>query len=524
MYAGTGPPRRWMRASWAALGVFALASLARASSAPATTVDEVFPPNQSVCGTLPRAAGIHALHESADTILAPEELDSNWVPEDQSLSRDLQFLRWRNVRVRPISREFPFEVRRGTVGMTIHAEGRSHNWNIAVELFGPHGNLIACQECANAPAVGEALPGQGTTQMPSTDRPGWELLPGHYAFRVRASPVDSTVVGPGTIVDVLATLHTTDPVVVDKRLDLNFVYLPHSALSAEIAQSSPRFATFLAMIGQWLAPTGIRIGTVTHVNLDRPDLDVIATYDEAAVLFRTSRDVGRPLALNVYCLQGFEPPLNPVVGLSGGIPGPAINGTPESGIAIRTSPFFTCSDCLGAFASLTAHEIGHYLGFYHTTEADLEHFDPFEDTPECHGVGLNDCPDRDYVMFPLIHTANTIFSPHQSRMAWRHPIVQTVAVVGESHSSEPPAGTVVASPNPFAEEVRFAAPGPGGPSGVTIYDVAGRSVRHLTGTGGDVVWDGKDDAGQGSAAGIYFARTLAPGGHAAQMIRLVKVR
>lgn len=507
----------------------ALGSVVSAGPAPGTlTLDSVFPPGQSVCAGIPprhadplAAPGDAPAHSEQD--FATEEITAGSVGEPPET--DFHVLRWRHLSARPLSEEIPLDIVDGTVGVVIRAEAPTDDWNISVELLGPGGTLLACEECADAPVVGEIREGRGNTAMPSTDRPGWELLPGEYSFRVRATAADTTnIQGDGADVNVTATLRTNVAVDVRHRLDLNFIYLPNCTLTAEIARTSPRFAEYLAKVDQWMRPTGIRIGRVTHTDLHRDDFDMIATWEEAGRMFRTSSWVGKPRALNIYCVEGFEPPLNPVVGLSGGIPGPLANGTRDSGVAIRMQPFFICSNCLDAFASLTAHEIGHYLGFYHTTEGDLAHWDPFLDTPDCHEPGINECPDRNYVMFPLIHTANTIWSPHQALVAPTHPLVRTVAVATRHDAPEPPDRPLVATPNPFENEVRLALPA-AGPSGfaVTIHDVTGRVVKSLGTATTQIVWDGTDAAGKTASAGIYFVRAVAPDGRATSA-RLVKVR
>jgi flagellar basal-body rod modification protein FlgD len=62
---------------------------------------------------------------------------------------------------------------------------------------------------------------------------------------------------------------------------------------------------------------------------------------------------------------------------------------------------------------------------------------------------------------------------------------------------------------------------------LTIHDVAGRRVRKLidgTRSSGrhDVRWDGRDDAGQAVAAGVYLARVVAAGGMDYRKLVLVK--
>lgn len=480
-------------------------------------LEDVFPPGTVPCAVPPRGGPGGA--EAWRIVPRPEV-------EPPSASRDLHVLRWVGVEARPLSDAFPLRIEEGTVGLTLRAECGDPLWNVSVELTSESGELLSCQDCPDAPVAGEVRPGRGTVQVPSTDRPGGALEPGTYTFRVRATPSHPGAAGgtDGVTASVLATVRTDAAVHVEHRLDLNFVYLPASTLTADLARTSPRFQEFLDRVALWLEPSGIALGDVTHVDLPRPDLDIIHTWEEAGRLFRTSADVGRDRALNVYCVQKFDSPLNPVVGLSGGIPGPLLRGTPDSGIAIRMEPFFQCSDCLGAYASLMAHEIGHYLGFYHTTEADLAHWDPMLDTPECTQDFPYGCADFPYVMFPLIHSANTVWSPAQAGIARTHPLVRTIPVIRAVRpDSLPRPAPPHVGPNPFRESVRFAVSAGAGGVEVTIHDVAGRVLRRVASSAGSAEWDGRTADGLPAPAGVYFARVRQEGGEPVT-VRVVKSR
>lgn len=102
-----------------------------------------------------------------------------------------------------------------------------------------------------------------------------------------------------------------------------------------------------------------------------------------------------------------------------------------------------------------------------------------------------------------------------------------------------PAYTVVANsyPSPFLPgageraavtlrfELRAVQPG-----SLTIYDIAGRRVRELAkgeqfqaGTN-ERGWDGRDDAGEPAASGIYFAQLQTAGGGRSRAVRIVLIR
>ena len=71
--------------------------------------------------------------------------------------------------------------------------------------------------------------------------------------------------------------------------------------------------------------------------------------------------------------------------------------------------------------------------------------------------------------------------------------------------------------NPFRGQMRFTLrASPGTPARVELFDVAGRRVRtlwegSLAGTELELAWDGRDEAGRGTAAGLYFLRSQAGG-------------
>jgi hypothetical protein len=85
-----------------------------------------------------------------------------------------------------------------------------------------------------------------------------------------------------------------------------------------------------------------------------------------------------------------------IVGIDGTIPGPSsLNGTVHSGAVVSAADLFaanqTCAP--GGFniaacgpdrvAYIAAHETGHFLGLFHTTEQNGSDFDPLSDTGKC---------------------------------------------------------------------------------------------------------------------------------------------
>ncbi len=81
-------------------------------------------------------------------------------------------------------------------------------------------------------------------------------------------------------------------------------------------------------------------------------------------------------------------------------------------------------------------------------------------------------------------------------------------------------------PNPFRLKCRVTFETPaGGPVGVQVFDVGGRSVRRIDGVETDpaagvssILWDGKDDQGRAVPAGIYLLRITTGGPSLARRI------
>lgn len=84
------------------------------------------------------------------------------------------------------------------------------------------------------------------------------------------------------------------------------------------------------------------------------------------------------------------------------------------------------------------------------------------------------------------------------------------------------------APNPFNPSTRIAFDlATAGPVRVEVFDVRGRSVRRLVAGSlpagrHDVVWDGRDDAGNVVASGAYVARLVAEGTVVSRKMQLVK--
>ena len=72
-----------------------------------------------------------------------------------------------------------------------------------------------------------------------------------------------------------------------------------------------------------------------------------------------------------------------------------------------------------------AHEVGHYIGLFHTTESFGGGEDPLQDTPECPRRDFpDDCPDLNNLMFPLAGIDHTEVSMDQAFVIKANPLTK----------------------------------------------------------------------------------------------------
>tara|TARA_R110002072_G_scaffold89232_4_gene199976 strand:+ start:108546 stop:110273 length:1728 start_codon:yes stop_codon:yes gene_type:complete len=103
--------------------------------------------------------------------------------------------------------------------------------------------------------------------------------------------------------------------------------------------------------------------------------------------------MGDPTQVNLFFVESFSGAGGgSLLGLAGGIPGPQGLVSTANGVLVNATATFTAVN-LPFWARTTAeiafHEMGHYLGLYHTTEQTLNAFDVLTDTPECTDTNAN---------------------------------------------------------------------------------------------------------------------------------------
>jgi hypothetical protein len=228
-----------------------------------------------------------------------------------------------------------------------------------------------------------------------------------------------------------------------QRLDLNLYYVGAGDWVASGSRGLPLMAAALERVDEIFAQADIYIGELRQSDvrgalLERgallPEAEVsrgfshlIAQYrvlPELPELFKLSAGAAN-VALDVFFVAEIDARGGgDVGGIAGGTPVAwGMHGGPGSGIVIAQSDFGDTGDAR-ALGRTLAHELGHALGLFHTTEIDGAVFDPLPDTPvcpltrdadasgtldahECAGLG------GDNLMFPTSDTTDAQLTPQQ---------------------------------------------------------------------------------------------------------------
>lgn len=282
-----------------------------------------------------------------------------------------------------------------------------------------------------SPVKSVALPRAVTTLIPNTPRVA--LTPGRWTFRAGSFDVafderEAAWVKTPVERDLrVGMLVRTLPIPAAGSIDLVLSFDPSSGLSAASAERDPQIVASLDILAAALAPIGIAIGELTlrDVALETTSVallpprcnltdDVAKVFDEAPA--------PRPDVVHVVLLGRFTCPLygglydfgDGLAALSIGAPGTPFST--RSGILVST---FAKATYPVEWSEVMAHEIGHYLGLFHTRETRGGIVDNIPDTAEDEvGAAAN------LMYFNVTLSTETTLTPEQGAVVRSSPLVR----------------------------------------------------------------------------------------------------
>lgn len=285
----------------------------------------------------------------------------------------------------PNTDQMSVDVPAGAISLTLEALGTSGTYGLG-ELIGPGDKVYENTSLSGAYIWSPGAEVFSTT-VPNTDRTNVQLVPGGgtYRFRIRRLSGSQASVQVRAIVEV-RTGGTAS------LLDLNVWLADGLSVNAAGAASDTRLQAILTQMDAILGQQDIRLGDIDYYDVDDPAFDDVTSSAEFTALLRTTADA-TATRLNLFFVETALG--GGVVGVSATISGPKRNGTTLSGVMSKYTGFST--NVIGLIA---AHEVGHFLGLYHTVEQNGSH-DFVDDTAECPATGTDStCPAEggDYLM------------------------------------------------------------------------------------------------------------------------------
>ena len=315
-------------------------------------------------------------------------------------------------------------VNASTADLTVHSGSSQFtvpNSVVPLLVKAPDGSIfyddnaaVPADEARALAAYGGVSPTTGSFTLPNTSAGlaafAAGVTPGSWSFVVGDFAAECAALGPATCSSGASTTSTYDvsvitrpgPVPAAGRIDLA-IYLVTGAFTAAAAVTDPGMARMLSTLALLYSRAGLCLGDVTFHDVSAwakarystgVDAERTGPCDDLDQMFTLSAPGN---TLNIFLVdditQGTGGGVGTVVGIDGTIPGPSsFGGTVHSGAIVNAADlghgvcggppsFLRCGS--DGVAYIVAHEGGHWMGLYHTTESLGDSFDPLSDTGTC---------------------------------------------------------------------------------------------------------------------------------------------
>lgn len=317
-----------------------------------------------------------------------------------------------------------FTIPADAIGFSLVVRGAGESFAAIESITAPSGAVVV----ADRTPLGGSFPlyvGEGAVSaaVPQGDGPLPPLEAGEWSFIATGTDLQATVyVQTATNGEFAGGLLDLDLYVPDGLMIAD--PLPSHAVSAADAATDPSVLARADAFYHALAEVfGLGRGEV-RVHVLPADRVTVSSYEELFAL--TVSDDDDPRSFHLMLQQGVTVAGVEVWGIAPSIPGvPIETGHAWSAVALNVAAGFSAV----ADGYTAVHELGHFLGLFHSSELDGLSSDLLSDTPAC-GLSASidpwSCPDGHNIMFALFWGASggqdIIASPAQLRVVQGSPM------------------------------------------------------------------------------------------------------